>query len=146
MGPDSVGPWALVDCICTCYATQIISEIALSAILPPLCCRTTAVGRCLSTVRHVFPVLVFQFRWAESSPIASLERTVSTLASHFAISCGTNVARANANRAIRIEAQRTHCLRRPISGCFGGRSDRQQTLLIRIAAITLAGNSAITIA
>ena len=39
------------------------------------------------------------------SPIASVQRTRSTLASHSAVPCGTNV-----NRAIRIAAQRTQSL------------------------------------
>ena len=42
-------------------------------------------------------------RWAKS-PIASVQRMRSTLASHSAIRCGRNVA--SVNRAIRIEAQR----------------------------------------
>ena len=41
------------------------------------------------------------------SPIASVQRTRSTLASHSAVPRGTNVKRMNANRAIRIAAQRT---------------------------------------
>ena len=44
------------------------------------------------------------------SPIASVQRTRSTLASHSAVPCGTNVKRMNANRAIRIAAQRTQGL------------------------------------
>ena len=44
------------------------------------------------------------------SPIASVQRTQSTLASHSAIPRGTNVKRTNANRAIRIAAQRTQGL------------------------------------
>ena len=41
------------------------------------------------------------------SPIASSQRTRSTLAGHSAVPRRTNVARMNANRAIRIAAQRT---------------------------------------
>ena len=41
------------------------------------------------------------------SPIASVQRTRSTLAGHSAIPSATNVARMNTNRAIRIAAQRT---------------------------------------
>ena len=44
------------------------------------------------------------------SPIASVQRTRSTLASHSAVPRGTNVKRTNANRAIRIAAQRTRGL------------------------------------
>ena len=44
------------------------------------------------------------------SPIASVQRTRSTLASHSAGPRGTNVKRMNANRAIRIAAQRTQGL------------------------------------
>ena len=50
----------------------------------------------------------------------------------------------NANRAIRIAVQRTQGLRGPVS-VFRGRYDRQRTLVIRIAAITLASDSAITL-
>ena len=56
-------------------------------------------------------------RWADSldgqnrqSPIASVQRTQTTLASHSAVPCGTNVKRMNANHAIRIAAQRTQGL------------------------------------
>ena len=49
------------------------------------------------------------------SPIASVQRTRSTLASHSAVPRGTNVKRMNANRAIRIAAQRTQGLRGLIS-------------------------------
>ena len=41
------------------------------------------------------------------SPIASVHRTQSTLASHSAVPLGTNAAPMNANRATRIAAQRT---------------------------------------
>ena len=44
------------------------------------------------------------------SPIASVQRTQSTLANHSAVPCGTNVKRMNANRAMRIAAQRTQGL------------------------------------
>ena len=44
------------------------------------------------------------------SPIASVQRTRSTLASHSAVPCGTNVKRTNTNRATRIAAQRTQGL------------------------------------
>ena len=44
------------------------------------------------------------------SPIASVQRTQSTLTSHSAMPCGTNVKRMNANRAIRIAAQRAQGL------------------------------------
>ena len=39
----------------------------------------------------------------------------SSLADHSAVLCGTTVSRMNANRAIGIAAQRTHCLEGPIS-------------------------------
>ena len=80
------------------------------------------------------------------SPIASVQRTRSTLASHSAVPHGKNTTSTNANRAIRIA---THNERRVYEDqilCFGGRYDRQRTLVIRIAAITLASDSAITIA
>ena len=44
------------------------------------------------------------------SPITSVQRARSTLASHSAVPCGTNVKRMNANRAIRSAAQRTQGL------------------------------------
>ena len=43
-------------------------------------------------------------------PIASVQRTRSTLAGHSAIPRGTDVARMNTNRAIQIAAQRTQGL------------------------------------
>ena len=53
----------------------------------------------------------------------------------------------NANRAIRIAAQRTQSLWGPNSEVLErDRFDRQRMLVIRIAAITLASDSAITIA
>ena len=79
------------------------------------------------------------------SPIASVQRTRSTLASHSAVPRGTNVKRMNANRT-RFESQRNE--RRVCEDsflCFRGRYDRQRTLAIRIAAITLASDSALTI-
>ena len=80
------------------------------------------------------------------SPIASVQRTRSTLAGHSAGPRGTNTTPMNANRAIRIAAQRTQGLQGPISLFSVGRYDRQRTLVIRIAAITLASDSAITLA
>ena len=57
-----------------------------------------------------------------------------------------SVRRMNANRAIRIAAQRTQGLRTKFC-VFRWRSGRQRTLVvIRIAATTLASDSAITIA
>ena len=44
------------------------------------------------------------------SPIASVQRTRSTLANQSAVPRGTNVKRMNANRAMRIAAQRTQGL------------------------------------
>ena len=44
------------------------------------------------------------------SAIASVQRTQSTLASHSAVPCGTNVKRMNANGAMRVAAQRTQGL------------------------------------
>ena len=64
------------------------------------------------------------------SPIATVQRTRSTLAGHSAVPCATNVKQMNTNRTIRIAAQRTQ-------GQWGR---------ISIAAITLASDSAITIA
>ena len=80
-----------------------------------------------------------------NSPIASVQRTRATLASHSAVPRGTNVKQMNANYAIRIAAQQTQGLLGPIS-VFSRRYDRQRTLAIRIAAITLASDSAITLA
>ena len=48
---------------------------------------------------------VFGLRW-EESPIASVQRTRTTLASHSTIPNETNAKQMNANRAIRIAAQR----------------------------------------
>ena len=64
------------------------------------------------------------------SPIASVQRTQSTLASHSAVPRGTNTTPTNANRTIRIATQRTQGLRGP-SSFFRGRYDRQRTLVIR---------------
>ena len=44
------------------------------------------------------------------SPIASVQQTQATLANHPAIPCGTKIKRMNANRAIRVAAQRTQGL------------------------------------
>ena len=75
------------------------------------------------------------------SPIASVQRPRSTLASHSAVPRGTNATRMNANRTIRIsKAYEDKFL------CLRGTHDRQRTLVIRIAAITLTSDSAITIA
>ena len=49
-----------------------------------------------------------QLRWLKS-PIASVQRTRSSLASHSAVSCGTNAKRTN-NHGIRIATQRTQGL------------------------------------
>ena len=54
------------------------------------------------------------------SPIASVQRARSTLASHSAVPRGTNVKRMTANRAIRIAAQRTQGPRGLISVFLGG--------------------------
>ena len=57
------------------------------------------------------PGISRQLRWANrQSPIASVQRTRSTLAGHSAVPRGTNTTRMNANRAIRIAAQRTQGL------------------------------------
>ena len=47
------------------------------------------------------------------SPIASVQRTRSTLAGHSAVPRGTNTTPTNANRAIRIAMQRMQGLRGP---------------------------------
>ena len=44
------------------------------------------------------------------SPIASVQRTQSTLAGHSAVPCGQNVARISASGAMRNAAQRTEGL------------------------------------
>ena len=49
------------------------------------------------------------------SPIASVQRTQSTLAGHSASPRGMNTTPTNANRAIRIAVQRTQGLRGPNS-------------------------------
>ena len=53
------------------------------------------------------------------SPIASVQRTQSTLASHSAAPCGTNGKRMNSNRAIQIALQRTQGLWGLISVFWG---------------------------
>ena len=58
------------------------------------------------------------------SPIASVQRTQSTLAGHSAGPRGTNTTPTSANRAIRTAVQRTQGLRGPNS-FLGGRCDRQ---------------------
>ena len=78
------------------------------------------------------------------SPIASVQRTRSTLASHSAVPRGTNVKRKNASRAIRIAAQRTQGLCGLVFYVSGGDMTANE-LAIRIAAITLASDSARTI-
>ena len=62
----------------------------------------------IAVVLFLLPFLVY-LRWAKS-PIASVQRTPSTLAGHSAGPCGTNTTPTNANRAIRIAAQRTQGL------------------------------------
>ena len=79
------------------------------------------------------------------SPIASFQRMRSTLASHSAVPLKMNVTRTNTNRAIQIATERTQGLRGLIS-VFWGRYEHQRSLAIRIAAITLASDSAITTA
>ena len=59
-------------------------------------------------------VLIFDGQ-NRQSPVASVQRTQSTLASHAAIARGTNTTPTNANRTIRIAAQRTQGLRGPNS-------------------------------
>ena len=54
------------------------------------------------------------------APIASVQRTRSTLTSYPAGRLGTNTTPTNANRAIRIAAQRTQGLRGPNSVFLGG--------------------------
>ena len=54
------------------------------------------------------------------SPIASVQRTRSTLAVHSADPHGTNTIPTNGNRAIRIAVQRTQGLRGPNSVFLGG--------------------------
>ena len=54
------------------------------------------------------------------SPIASVQRTRSTLASHSAVPRGTKVTRTNANCAIRIAMQRTQGLRGQSTVFLGG--------------------------
>ena len=89
----------------------------------------------------------WDLRWTKKSqsPIASVQRTQSTLAGDSAVPRGTNAARMNANCAIRIAAQRTQGLWGPIS-VFWGEHERQRTLPIRIAAVTLTSDFAITVA
>ena len=53
------------------------------------------------------------------SPIASVQRTQSTLASHSAVPRGTRTTPTNTNCAIRIAAQRTQGLRGPNSVFLG---------------------------
>ena len=79
------------------------------------------------------------------SPIASVQRTRSTLASHSAVplwnKCSTSESQHQRAHWRRVNAGSEEFL------CFGGRRyDHQRTLAIRIAAITLASDSARTIA
>ena len=78
--------------------------------------------------------------------MASIHRPRSTLAGHSAVPRGTDVARMNANYAISNRSTRNARSMRTSFCVLGGRYDRQRTRVIRIAAITLAGSSAITIA
>ena len=70
----------------------------------------------------------------------------STLTGYSASPRGTNTTPMNANRVMRTTLQRTHGLLGPNSVFIKRRYDCQQTLVIRIAATTLAGDSVMTIA
>ena len=78
-------------------------------------------------------------------PIASVQQTWSTLASHSAVPRGTNVKRVNANRDSNRSTTNAGSVRTNFC-VLGERYDRQRTLAIRIAGITLASGSVIIIA
>ena len=80
------------------------------------------------------------------SPIASVQRTRSTPAGHSADPRGTNTTPTNANRAIRTGSATNAGSMRNKLCVFRVNYDRKRTLVIRIAAITLASDSAITLA
>ena len=72
-----------------------------------------------------------RLRWAKS-PIASVQRTQSTLASHSAIPRGMNATRMNANR---LDSNRSAMNAGPMRTNFcvlGRRYERQRTLVIQI--------------
>ena len=70
----------------------------------------------------------------------------STLTGRSASPRGTNTTPMNANRVMRTAVQRRQGLRGPNSVFIERRCDCQRTLVIRIAATTLAGDSVMTIA
>ena len=86
--------------------------------------------------------MVNNLRWAKS-PIANVQRMRSTLAGLSAGPCGMNATPTNANRAIPLAAN-AGSTRTNFCVFFKGRDDGQRTLVIRIAAATLANDSAIT--
>ena len=70
-----------------------------------LCTLPTIVYRLYQQTSKVLGLMLSLDGQNGQSPIARGQRTRSTLASHSAVPCGTNVKRMNANRAIRIAAQ-----------------------------------------
>ena len=66
------------------HTAQQLSEIAsqwgIACVLPCFLCGIAEVS-----------LLYGWFRWAKSAPITGVQRTRSTLASHSAVPCGTNV-------------------------------------------------------
>ena len=80
----------------------------------PAPCPHLLCGVSLRLTVSTFSSLSDSLAW--QSPIASVQRTRSTLANHSAVPRGVNVKRMNTNRAIRIAAQRFLC--------FAGRYER----------------------
>ena len=82
---------------------------------------------------------------ATCQSLAFSELDHQTLEGHSAVLCGTTLSRMHANRAIGIATQWTRYLEGPSSVSWG-RYCCQRTLVIRIAAKTLASGSAIALA
>ena len=85
---------------------------------PPLWRKTAPLKRPIKRSMNFSRPLSILDGQNRQSPIASVQRTQSTLASHSAVPRGTNTTPTNANRAIRIAAQRTQGLRGPNSAFF----------------------------
>ena len=75
--------------------------------------RGKSVEKCGKVPKRLCPLVVALDGQNRQSPIASVQRTRSTLAGHSAVPRGTNTTPMNANSAIRIAAQRTKGLRGP---------------------------------
>ena len=91
-----------------------VSKLSFAPVQPQACARCgleAAPGARVSNLFGFHPKRLLSLDGQDrQSPIASVQRTRSTLASHSAVPRGTNVKQMNANRAIRIAAPRTQGL------------------------------------